>query len=128
MDNRTKEIIIDRLINTSSFCGHCRKAECRNTKYRTLDDNIKREDVLRAINLDEYFFFEYEEDLDMNKDSLEEKLAAAHQNLEKADRQIEALLKELEKNQMVIEILEAAGFITEGKLQEALEFVRTFKT
>ena len=58
MDNKTKEIILDRLFKTSSYCGHCGKEDCGDRGKRHLSPMIKRSDVLRAINLDEYYFKE----------------------------------------------------------------------
>jgi hypothetical protein len=62
----------------------------------------------------------------MDKESTQKELDAAYKNLDKADLQIKNLLKERKQNQMVLEMLETAGFITEDKLQEAREFVQTF--
>ncbi|NKI17390.1 hypothetical protein HCU74_08170 [Spongiibacter sp. KMU-166] len=64
----------------------------------------------------------------MEPKDLEKELAEAYKSLDKADRQIKNLLIERKQNQMVLELLETAGFISEGKLQEAREFVQTFKT
>lgn len=64
----------------------------------------------------------------MEPKDLEKDLAEAYKSLDKADRQIKNLLIERKQNQMLLELLETAGFIAEGKLQEAREFVQTFKT
>jgi len=53
-------------------------------------------------------------------------LEAAYESLEKSDRQIKNLLVERKQTQMVLEVLETAGYITNGKLEEAREFVRSF--
>ena len=64
----------------------------------------------------------------MEPKDLEKELAEAYKSLDKADRQIKNLLIERKQTQMVLELLETAGFIAEDKLQEAREFVQTFKT
>lgn len=53
-------------------------------------------------------------------------LEAAYESLEKADRQIKNLLIERKQTQMILEMLETAGYIKDGKLEEAKEFVRSF--
>lgn len=63
----------------------------------------------------------------MDKESLQKELDDAYKSLDKADRQIKNLLIERKQLNMVLELLETAGFISEGKLQEAKEFVQTFK-
>ena len=62
----------------------------------------------------------------MDTKALKAELDAAYKSLEKADNQIKRLLKERRQTQMVLEMLTTAGFITEGKLEEAREFVQTF--
>lgn len=64
----------------------------------------------------------------MEPKDLKKELEEAYKSLDKADRQIKNLLIECKQNQMVLELLETGGFITDGKLQEAREFVQTFKT
>lgn len=64
----------------------------------------------------------------MDIKALKRELEEAYKSLDKADRQIKNLLIERKQTQMIFELLETAGFITEGKLQEAREFVQTFKT
>lgn len=64
----------------------------------------------------------------MKPEDLKKELEEAYKSLDKADRQIKSLLIERKQTQMIFELLETAGFITEGKLQEAREFVQTFKT
>jgi hypothetical protein len=64
----------------------------------------------------------------MEKKDLERELEAAYKSLDKADRQIKNLLIERKQSQMILELLDTAGFIADGKLQEAREFVQTFKT
>jgi len=64
----------------------------------------------------------------MNDKALKEELTAAYRSLERADAQIKNLLKERKQTQMVIEMLTTAGFITDGKLEEARKFVGTFYT
>lgn len=63
----------------------------------------------------------------MDKESLQKELDDAYKSLDKADRQIKNLIIECKQLHMVLELLETAGFISEGKLQEAKEFVQTFK-
>ena len=63
----------------------------------------------------------------MDKEALQKELDDAYKSLEKSDRQMKNLLIERKQNQMVFDLLETAGFITDGKLQEAREFVQTFK-
>ncbi|MDF1830641.1 hypothetical protein [Cycloclasticus pugetii] len=63
----------------------------------------------------------------MEPKDLKKELEEAYKSLEKADRQIKSLLIERKQSQMVMELLENAGFITDGKLQEARELVQTFK-
>ena len=65
---------------------------------------------------------------DMNDKALKEELTAAYKSLERADAQIKNLLKERKQTQMVIEMLTTAGFIPDGKLEEARKFVGTFYT
>jgi hypothetical protein len=62
----------------------------------------------------------------MDTKALKSELDSAYKKLEKADNQIENLLKERRQTKMVLEMLTTAGFITEGKLEEAREFVQTF--
>lgn len=58
MDNKTKQVILERLYKTASTCTHCGRRGCLDSGSRELFPMIKREDVLEAINLDEYFFKE----------------------------------------------------------------------
>lgn len=60
MDNKTKQIILDRLFKTSSFCKFCGRTDCGHSGYRELHRAIDRDDVLKAINLDEWLFKEEE--------------------------------------------------------------------
>lgn len=62
----------------------------------------------------------------MDTKALKVELNAAYESLEKADNQIKTLLKERKQTQMVLEMLTTAGFITDGKLEEARKFVQTF--
>ena len=64
----------------------------------------------------------------MDKESLQAELDAAYKKLDQADSQIKKLLIERKQNQMVLEMLETAGFIADGKLQEARDFVQSFYT
>lgn len=58
MDNETKEVIINRLHDHSSHCGHCGSKKCSHTGYRKLPDFLPLDTVLEAINLNEHFFKE----------------------------------------------------------------------
>jgi len=62
----------------------------------------------------------------MDKEALQNELDAAYKRLGTADKQIKILSIKHKQNQMIFELLETAGFITEGKLQEARYFVQTF--
>lgn len=62
----------------------------------------------------------------MDKKALEAELDAAYKSLEKAESQIKDLLRERRQTQMVLGMLTTAGFIKDGKLEEAREFVHTF--
>ena len=62
----------------------------------------------------------------MNTKELKAELDSAYKSLEKADSQIKNLLKERRQTQMILEMLTTAGFISDGKLEEAREFVQTF--
>ena len=53
----------------------------------------------------------------MESKDLKKELAEAYKSLDKADRQIKNLLIERNQNQMILELLETAGFIADGKLQ-----------
>jgi hypothetical protein len=53
-----KEIILNRLYKTSSICGHCGSKDCEHEGNRKLTETIHAADVIKAINLDEYFFKE----------------------------------------------------------------------
>ena len=59
---------------------------------------------------------------------IKSELEAAYESLTKADRQIKNLLLERHQLNMVIDLLEAGNFIACGKLDEAREFVRDFKS
>lgn len=49
MDNKTKEIILSRLFKSSGFFSG---------GMEHLPDTLKTDDVLKAINVDEYFYLE----------------------------------------------------------------------
>ncbi|MGD9157201.1 MAG: hypothetical protein PVG39_02220 [Desulfobacteraceae bacterium] len=55
--NEIKNKILERLFETSSHCSICNKRSCPHSS-RTLNATLKVDDVLRAINLDEYYFKE----------------------------------------------------------------------
>lgn len=62
----------------------------------------------------------------MDAENIKTELEAAYKQLDKADQQIKNLLKERKQNQLIIEILETSGYITEGKLEKAINFVKSF--
>ena len=58
MGNATKEKILDRLHETAAVCMTCGKRKCPHGGNTTLPETLDTDIVLRAINLDEYFFKE----------------------------------------------------------------------
>lgn len=62
----------------------------------------------------------------MEEKSLKAELEAAYKSLDKADRQIKNLLIERKQNNLILEMLESSGYIKDGKLEEAREFVNRF--
>jgi hypothetical protein len=60
---------------------------------------------------------------DMTKEALEKELAEAYAKLEKADKQVSNLLIERRDTNQVIEVLKAAGFLTDEKLCQAREII-----
>ena len=64
----------------------------------------------------------------MDNKALKAELDATQKSLTKADIQIKNLLVERKQQKMTIELLEAGGFITEGKLEQAREFIQQFKS
>lgn len=62
----------------------------------------------------------------MNEKALQEELQAAYKELDNADRQIKNLLLERKQQNMVVNLLDSGGFITEGKLEEAIAFSSSF--
>lgn len=59
----------------------------------------------------------------MNKESLERELADAYEKLEKAEKQVSNLLIERRDTSQMIEVLKAAGFLTDEKLYQAREII-----
>jgi len=59
----------------------------------------------------------------MNKEGLERELADAYEKLEKKEKQVSNLLVERREANQVIEVLKAAGFLTDEKLQQAHEII-----
>lgn len=57
MDNRTKEVILERLYYKAGVCA-CGNDRCADSGHRKLPDMLRKEDVLEAINVDEFFFQE----------------------------------------------------------------------
>ena len=58
MDNATKEKIVDRLHEMVGVCPTCGRHKCGHGSSTELPESVNTDDVLRAINLDEYFFKE----------------------------------------------------------------------
>ncbi len=57
-DNALKNKILDRLYETSSICSICGEAKCMHGGNRRLTPMLDTDDVLKAINLNEYFYSE----------------------------------------------------------------------
>lgn len=49
---KDRERIIDKLFETSSYCGLCENTKCRHTGVRHLYQGLLRMHVLEAIDLD----------------------------------------------------------------------------
>ena len=62
----------------------------------------------------------------MDSRSLKSELEAAYKSLDEADRRIQRLLVERRQNELVLGLLETAGFIAEDKLGEAKSIVDGF--
>jgi hypothetical protein len=62
----------------------------------------------------------------MNLEATKKELDAAYASLEKAEDRVGILLKEMKQMQMVLIMLETAGYIENGKLEEAKELASTF--
>lgn len=62
----------------------------------------------------------------MNLESTKKELEYAYKSLANADRQIKNLLLERKQAQLVLQMLESAGYIKAGKLEEAQQFVLAF--
>lgn len=58
MDNETKEKIVDRLHEMAGVCPVCGRHKCGHGSNTNLPGTLDTDTVLRAINLDEYFFKE----------------------------------------------------------------------
>ncbi len=59
MDNKTKETILSRIYDSkSSVCSFCLESCCAHGGNRKLPETLNTIDVLKAINIDEYFFKE----------------------------------------------------------------------
>jgi hypothetical protein len=68
MDNATKEEIINRLHKSAGICMTCKRNNCGHGGSTDLPNTLPTDDVLRAINLDEYFF--KEDTPDANKERI----------------------------------------------------------
>lgn len=55
-ENELKEVILNRLFETSSHCSFCLAYECNHKGNRTLNKVLPAEEVLRAINFDRSFY------------------------------------------------------------------------
>jgi hypothetical protein len=62
----------------------------------------------------------------MNLESTKTELEAAYKSLAKAEGQIKNLLEERKQSQLIFQMLESAGYIRAGKLEEAQQFVWRF--
>jgi len=62
----------------------------------------------------------------MDNKALKAELEAAYKSLDQAERRIKGLLVGRKQNELVLGLLETAGFITEGKLDEAKNIVDGF--
>ena len=54
-ENDVKESILDRLYKRVGICSHCGNSKCPHDGHQHLPNEISADDVLRAINLDNYF-------------------------------------------------------------------------
>lgn len=62
----------------------------------------------------------------MSIEQLKDELETESERLKRSAQEMKRLQVELKQTQMVIAMLEAAGFIEDGKLDEAREFVQQF--
>lgn len=60
----------------------------------------------------------------MDKKAIEKELNDAYESLEKAEKQVSNLLIERREVIQVLEILKAAGFITDEKVSQAREIIQ----
>jgi hypothetical protein len=58
MDNEIKVVILNRLFEAAGVCSVCGRVNCNHGNNKELPSRIDIDDVLRAINVDEYFFNE----------------------------------------------------------------------
>ena len=59
----------------------------------------------------------------MDLKATKKELEAAYENLEKAEKQVSNLLIERRDTNRIIEVLKAAGFLTDEKLYQAREII-----
>ena len=59
----------------------------------------------------------------MNNEALEKELAEAYEKLEKSEKQVSNLVTERRDTNQMIEVLKAAGFLTDKKLFQAREIL-----
>ncbi len=64
----------------------------------------------------------------MDKKALENELAETYEKLDKAEKQVSNLLAERKDTNQMIEILKAAGFLTDEKLYQAREILTGLDT
>lgn len=62
----------------------------------------------------------------MDANALKNELENAYKKLTEAEQRIKDLLVERNELQFVLQILQIAGFIQEGKLEEARQIAKTF--
>jgi len=61
----------------------------------------------------------------MNLEATKKELADAYERLDKSENRVKRLLVEVNQNTRVIEILKAAGFLTEEKVREAEQIIES---
>lgn len=60
----------------------------------------------------------------MNKEALERELEAAYKSLEAKEKQVSNLLIERNESFKIMDVLKAAGFITDEKIGEARDLIQ----
>lgn len=62
----------------------------------------------------------------MDLKSTKKELEAAYEKLDKTEKRVSSILKELNETEKAIDVLVAAGFLTEEKIQQARDIVMNF--